>query len=86
MRVEELRHEVSASNNNDSTDRLQQELNEVRDSIPYDIQNNLDNLTTQVQELTATLDNNEYLNDLAIQSLEFEISYLKERINELNSP
>ena len=81
-----LQSEVSESNNNDSTDRLQQELNDFRNSIPYDLQNNMDNLSTQVQELTANLDNNKYLNDLDIQSLESEIIYLKERINELSSP
>ena len=59
---------------------LQQEINEVRSLIPYDIQYTLDKLNSDVQNMNSNVG----LNNTDIQSIKSDIVYLEDRLDSLN--
>ena len=63
---------------------MQLEINEVRSFIPYDLQDSLDSLNSQMISIMDTIDTNKYLSETDIQNVRSELLYLEDRINSMN--
>ena len=79
-RIDTLEHEIHTSNDTEYINILQQEINEVRSLIPYDIQYTVDTLNTDVQNMNSSIG----LNNTDIQSIKSDIIYLEGRIDAID--
>ena len=59
---------------------LQQEINEVRSLIPYDLQYALDTLNVDVRNMNSIIG----VNNTELQSIKSDIIYLEDRLDSIN--
>ena len=83
-RIDSLEYEIQTSDDTEDINTLQLEINEVRSSIPYNLQDSLDSLGSQMMSIMDTIDTNKYLSETDIQNVRSELLYLEDRINSMN--
>ena len=83
-RIDSLEYEIQTSDDTEDINTLQLEINEVRSFIPYDLQDSLDSLNSQMISIMETIDTNKYLSETDIQNLRSQLLYLEDRINSMN--
>ena len=83
-RIDSLEYEIQTSDDTEDINTLQLEINEVRSFIPYDLQDSLDSLNSQMISIMETIDTNKYLSETDIQNVRSELLYLEDRINSMN--
>ena len=83
-RIDSLQYEIQTSDDTEDINTLRLEINEVRSFIPYDLQDSLDSLNSQMISIMETIDTNKYLSETDIQNLRSQLLYLEDRINSMN--
>ena len=83
-RIDSLQYEIQTSDDTEDINTLQLEINEVRSSIPYNLQDSLDSLGSQMISIMDTIDTNKYISETDIQNVRSELLYLEDRINSMN--
>ena len=71
---------MQTSNDTEYINILQQEINEVRSLIPYDLQYALDTLNTDVEDMNSSIG----VNNTDIQAIKSDIVYLGDRLDSTN--